>query len=82
MEIKLFKLILNILIIPLMVVSLSMIVNGNIIGIIFFIVSILMSVIINSNDKDNWYEHRFNEIHNEDDSSTNAAIIFSTYNSW
>ena len=53
MEIKLFKLILNILIIPLMVVSLSMIVNGNIIGSIFFIVSILMSVIINSNDKDN-----------------------------
>ena len=53
MEIKLFKLILNILIIPLMVVSLSMIVNGNIIGIIFFIVSILMSVIINSNDKYN-----------------------------
>ena len=38
MEIKLFKLILNILIIPLMVVSISMIVNGNIIGIIFFIV--------------------------------------------
>ena len=33
-----------------MVVSLSMIVNGNIIGITFFIVSILMSVIINSND--------------------------------
>ena len=53
MEIKLFKLILNILIIPLMVVSLSMIVNGNIIGSIFFIVSILMSVIINSNDKHN-----------------------------
>ena len=53
MEIKLFKLILNILIIPLMVVSLSMIVNGNVIGIIFFIVSILMSVIINSNDKYN-----------------------------
>ena len=53
MEIKLFKLILNILIIPLMVVSISMIVNGNIIGIIFFIVSILMSVIINSNDKHN-----------------------------
>ena len=49
MEIKLFKLILNILIILLMVVSISMIVNGNIIGIIFFIVSILMSVIINSN---------------------------------
>ena len=53
MEIKLFKLILNILIIPLMVVSISMIVNGNVIGIMFFIVSILMSVIINSNDKDN-----------------------------
>ena len=53
MEIKLFKLILNILIIPLMVVSISMIINGNIIGIIFFIVSILMSVIINSNDKHN-----------------------------
>ena len=53
MEIKLFKLILNILIIPLMVVSISMIVNGNIIGITFFIVSILMSLIINSNDKHN-----------------------------
>ena len=53
MEIKLFKLILNILIIPLMVVSLSMIVNGNIIGSIFFIVSILMSVIINGDDKHN-----------------------------
>lgn len=53
MEIKLFKLILNLLIIPLMVVSISMIVNGNIIGTIFFIVSILMSVIINSNDKHN-----------------------------
>ena len=53
MDIKIFKWILNILIIPLMVVSLSMIVNGNIIGIIFFIVSILMSVIINSNDKHN-----------------------------
>ena len=53
MEIKLFKLILNILIVLLMVVSLSIIANGNIIGIIFFIVSILMSVIINSNDKDN-----------------------------
>ena len=53
MEIKLFKLILNILIIPLMVVSLSMIVNGNIIGIIFFIVSILMSAIINGDNKHN-----------------------------
>ena len=53
MEIKLFKLILNILIIPLMVVSISMIVNGNIIGITFFIVSILMSVIINGDNKHN-----------------------------
>ena len=53
MEIKLFKLILNILIIPLMVVSLSMIINGNVIGIIFFIVSILMSVIINGDNKHN-----------------------------
>ena len=53
MEIKLFKLILNILIIPLMVVSLSMIINGNINGIIFFIVSILMSVIINGDNKHN-----------------------------
>ena len=53
MEIKLFKLILNLLIIPLMVISILIIINGNIIGIIFFIVSILMSVIINSNDKHN-----------------------------
>ena len=53
MEIKLFKLILNILIIPLMVVSLSMIINGNVIGSIFFIVSILMSVIINGDNKHN-----------------------------
>ena len=53
MEIKLFKLILNLLIIPLMVVSISMIINGNIIGIIFFIVSILMSVIINGDNKHN-----------------------------
>ena len=51
MEIKLFKLILNLLIIPLMVVSLSMITNGNIIGYILFIVLILMSVIINGDDK-------------------------------
>ena len=53
MSIKIFKWILNILIVPLMVVSLSMIVNGNIIGIIFFIVSILMSVIINGDNKHN-----------------------------
>ena len=36
-----------------MVVSLSMISNGNIIGYILFIVSIIMSVIINGNDKHN-----------------------------
>ena len=53
MEIKLFKLILNILIIPLMVVSLSMIVNGNIIGIILFIELIFMSIIINGDNKHN-----------------------------
>ena len=53
MEIKLFKLILNLLLIPLMVVSISMIVNGNIIGIIFFIISILMSAIINGDNKHN-----------------------------
>ena len=51
MEIKLFKLILNILIVLLMVVSLSMIANGNIIGYILFIVSVLMSIIINGDDK-------------------------------
>ena len=34
-----------------MVVSISMIINGNIIGTIFFIVSILMSIIINGDDK-------------------------------
>ena len=28
------------------------------------------------------YEYRFNEIYNEDNSNTNDAIIFSTYNSW
>ena len=53
MNLDLFKLILNLLIIPLMVVSLSMITNGNIIGITFFIVSILMSVIINGDNKHN-----------------------------
>lgn len=36
-----------------MVVSISIIINGNIIGTIFFIVSILMSVIINSDNKHN-----------------------------
>ena len=53
MEIKLFKLILNILIVLLMVLSLSMIANGNIIGIIFFIELIFMSAIINGDNKHN-----------------------------
>ena len=51
MNLDLFKFILNLLIIPLMVVSLSMITNGNIVGYILFIVLILMSVIINGDDK-------------------------------
>lgn len=51
MNLDLFKLILNLLIIPLMVVSISMIVNGNIVGYILFIVSILMSIIINGDNK-------------------------------
>ena len=59
MNLDLFKLILNLLIIPLMVVSLSMITNGNIVGYILFIVLILMSVIINGDDKYKWYELRF-----------------------
>ena len=65
-----------------MVISFSMIANDNIVGYILFIVLILMSVIINSNDKHNQYEYRFNVIYNEDNSNTNDAIIFSTYNSW
>ena len=36
-----------------MTISLSMIVDGNIIGIIFFIELIFMSAIINNNDKYN-----------------------------
>ena len=51
MNLDLFKLILNLLIIPLMVISLSMIANGNIVGYILFIVLILTSVIINGDDK-------------------------------
>ena len=54
MDIKIFKWILNLLIIPFMTICLSMIIDGNIIiGIIFFIVSILMSVIINGDNKHN-----------------------------
>ena len=36
MDIKIFKIILNILIIPLMTISLSMTIDGNIIGIILY----------------------------------------------
>ena len=59
MNLDLFKLILNLLIIPLMVICLSMIANGNIVGYILFIVLILMSIIINGDDKHKWYELRF-----------------------
>ena len=59
MNLDLFKLILNLLIIPLMVICFSMITNGNIVGYILFIVLILMSVIINGDDKHKWYEHGF-----------------------
>lgn len=58
-----------------MTIWLSMIINS----IILFIELILMSAIINSKDKHNWYEHRFNEIHNEDNCSTNSVLIFNTY---
>ena len=54
MDIKIFKWILNILIIPFMSICLSMIIDGNIIiGIIFFIELIFMSAIINSDNKHN-----------------------------
>ena len=51
MNIDLFKLILNLLIILSMVISFSMIANDNIVGYILFIVLILMSTIINGDDK-------------------------------
>lgn len=51
---KIFKWILNILIIPFMTICLSMIIDGNtVIGIILFIELIFMSAIINNNDKHN-----------------------------
>mgnify|MGYP003288889060 CR=1 FL=1 len=59
MNIDLFKLILNLLIIPSMIISFSMIADGNIVGYILFIVLILMSTIINGDDKHKWYELRF-----------------------
>ena len=54
MNIKIFKWILNILIIPFMTICLSMIIDGNtIIGIILFIELIFMSAIINGDNKHN-----------------------------
>ena len=53
MDINILKWVLNILIVPLMTISLSMIIDGNIIGIIFFIELILMSAIINGDNKHN-----------------------------
>nr|DAI06454.1 MAG TPA: hypothetical protein [Crassvirales sp.] len=53
MRINILKWILNILIVPLMTICLSMIVYGNIIGIIFFIELIFMSAIINGDNKHN-----------------------------
>ena len=37
-----------------------MIINGDIIGIILFIISIFMDIIINVNNKDKRHENRFN----------------------
>lgn len=53
MDIKIVKWVLNILIVPLMTICLSMIIDGNIIGIILFIELIFMSAIINSDNKHN-----------------------------
>ena len=49
-----------VLLIPLMGISFSMLIDGNIIGIILFIVSIFMDIIINVDDKDKRHEDRFN----------------------
>ena len=53
MDIKIFKWILNLLIIPFMTICLSMIIDGNVIGIILFIELIFMSAIINGDNKHN-----------------------------
>ncbi len=53
MKIDLAKLILNLLIIPSMTISFIMIDDGNIAGYILFIVLILMSIIINGDNKRN-----------------------------
>ena len=60
MNINIFKWILNLLLIPLMAISFSMLIDGNIIGIILFIVSIFMDIIINVDNKDKRHEDRFN----------------------
>lgn len=60
MNINIFKWILNLLLIPLMAISFSMLIDGDIIGIILFIVSIFMDIIINVDNKDKRHEHRFN----------------------
>ena len=52
MDIKIFKWILNLLLIPLMAISFSMLIDGDIIGIILFIVYIFMDIIINIDNKD------------------------------
>ena len=54
MDIKVLKIILNILIVPFMTICLSMIIDGNIIiDIILFIELIFMSAIINGDNKHN-----------------------------
>ena len=60
MNINIFKWILNLLLIPVMGISFAMLIDGNIIGIILFIVSIFMDIIINVDDKDKRHEDRFN----------------------
>lgn len=60
MDINIFKWILNLLLIPLMAISFSMLIDGDIVGIILFIVSIFMDIIINVDNKDKRHEHRFN----------------------
>lgn len=60
MNINIFKWILNLLLIPLMAISFSMLIDGDIVGIILFIVSIFMDIIINIDNKDKRYEDRFN----------------------
>lgn len=60
MNINIFKWILNLLLIPLIAISFSMLIDGDIVGIILFIVSIFMDIIINVDNKDKRHEYRFN----------------------